>query len=307
MDQIKLGIEALSRIESELRIPTIEETPQPAPKRPAGLPYSAENPPSLPDLVDEMGTLPPASMIIGACDDRSHFFLELTEPQPGAILILGEAGSGKSRLLHSMVASLAAVNSPRLVRYALICDLEPEVQELIERPHCYRHYWPNALKAGDLVIELADLVEKRQGAKQDWGAVVLAIDDLAGFLSYLDDETIQQLTWLIANGPEMRIWTIATLEVGELAKLDKTLVNAFGTRLIGKINEPEMAEEISGSANAKPQNLQVGSQFGVVFGEEWIPFWVPTLNWKPAETEKETSPVTQTSRWAVEKTRMNAT
>jgi energy-coupling factor transporter ATP-binding protein EcfA2 len=281
MDQIKLGIEVLSRIESELRAPPSEAAP-PAPKRPAGLPYSAENPPALPDMVEEMGVLPPASMIIGACDDRSHLFLELTEPQPGAILILGEAGSGKSRLLQAMIGSLAAVNSPRHVRYALICDIEPDVQELIEKPHCYRHYWPNALKAGDLVLELADLIEKRQEYKQDWSAVVLAIDDLSSFVNYLDDETIEQLAWLIANGPEVRIWTIATLPVADLRKLDKDLIKAFGTRLVGKINEPEMAEEISGSANARPQTLQMGNQFGVVFGEEWIPFWVPTLAWKPA-------------------------
>jgi hypothetical protein len=302
MDQIKLGIEVLSRIENELRAPSQNEAPPPptetpTSRRPAGLPYSAANPPALPDLVEEMGPLPPASMIIGACDDHSHLFLELTEPRPGAILILGEAGSGKSRLLHGMIASLAAVNSPRHVRYALICDLEPDVQTLTEYPHCYRHYWPNALKAGDLVVELADLVEKRQGIKQDWGAVVLAIDDLASFMGYLDDETIEQLTWLIANGPEVRIWTIATLNVSELAKLDKTLVASFGTRLIGKINEPEMAEEISGGANARPQNLQAGNQFGVVFGEDWIPFWVPTLIRKPIETDEKASAVEPGNKW----------
>lgn len=285
MDQIKLGLEALSHIESELRSPPKNDDVQPV--RASNLPYSAENRPVLRDLVNEMGPLPPCSMIIGACEDHAHLFLDLRDAQPGSILITADTGNGQDRLLHAMLASLATVNSPRHVRYALIGELEPEMQALMELPHCYRHHWPNSLKASDLIVELADLVENRQQVEQNWSAVVLAIDGLAGFLSYLDDETIDQLTWLAFNGPAAHVWTIATLNAGEFSQLDGDILDAFGTRLIGKIEQRELADEISGSDKARVDELQAGSQFGVVFGEEWISFWVPDAGLSPSETDSQ--------------------
>jgi hypothetical protein len=280
MDQIKLGLEALSRIESELRAPPESDG---KPVRTPTLPYSANNLPVLSDLIGEMGPLPPCSMIIGACEDHAHLFLDLRDAQPGAILITADADNGQAHLLHAMLASLATVNSPRHVRYALIGDLEPELQALMEFPHCYRHHWPNSIKAGDLIVELADLVENRQTAEQDWSAVVLAIDDLAAFSSYLDDETVEQLTWLITNGPDVRVWTIATVNADQLPKLDETLLDAFSTRLLGKIEQRELVEQASRSEKARVDELQGGSQFGVVFGEEWISFWVPETGLSPRE------------------------
>ncbi|MFZ6026619.1 MAG: hypothetical protein ACOYYS_02790 [Chloroflexota bacterium] len=280
MDQIKLGLEALSRIESELRSPPKDD----APVRASALPYSADNPPVLRELLDEMGPLPPCSMVIGACEDRAHLFLDLRDARPGSILIVADEMDGPARLLRAMLASLAAVNSPRHVRYALIGDLEPEAQALTEFPHFYRHHWPSASKASDLIVELADLVESRSKAQQDWSAVVLAIDDLAGFLAYLDDETVAQLAWLAANGPAVRVWTLATLGAGEFSALDEDLLDAFGTHLIGKIEQQALADELCGSDKARPRALQAGSQFGVIFGDTWISFWVPDAGFSAQET-----------------------
>lgn len=288
LDQLKNGLDVFSLIEDGLFMSPKEDIPSPASSPTSRLPYSAENLPGLQDLVDEMGLLPPCSMVIGACDDRSHLFLDLTDPLPGAVLIVGEANSGKTRLLHAMLASLSVVNLPRHVRYVLISDLDQEVQTIIDQPHCYRHHWPNSPRACDLVVELADLVESRQKTPYNSSAVVLAIDDLAGFLSHLDDETIEQLAWLVANGPEVRVWPIATLRVEDFKQTNNndTLINSFGTRLVGKIDDsvdPELIEHLCGIKQALPSELQASSQFGVVFGNDWIRFWLPKADYASAK------------------------
>ena len=277
LDQLKLGWEVLSKIESEMhnRSSTeIERTPHPQGITPINWTVT---PPTLQDLIDEIGNLPPNAIIIGACEDRSHLFLDLTDPRPGSILIVGDHQSGKTHLLQAILASAGKLNPPRRVRYGIITPAVSEMIYLAGQPHCYQAVSAASGEAGDLVLELADIVEQRRNGFQAGAAFILAIDDLAQSINKLGEEMIEQFCWLVRCGPEARIWTVASLNTEDLESMDTTMLEMFDTRLFGNINSSDIPEVLGNYPNTRPNELQKGQQFGILFGEEWIPFWVPVV------------------------------
>jgi hypothetical protein len=239
--------------------------------------YSVESPPNLQGLIDEIGPLPPYSIVIGGCDDHSHLYMDLTDPTPGSILIAGDDQSGRSRLLDSILYSAAALNSPRRVRYAIIAPDLTGLEYLTTRPHCYQACSTDTSDAIDLIYELAEIADYRRNNQQTGSVIILAVDDLACLLSTMDDEMVEQLRWLVKVGPEVQIWTIATINSQDLPIIDIDFLNKFGTRLIGSIAAAELADYICGTDEPKPGKVIAGAQFNVLFNEDWIRFWIPAV------------------------------
>lgn len=239
--------------------------------------YSIENPPNLKELIQGIGPLPPYSIIIGGCDDHSHLFLDLTDPAPGSILIVGDDRSGRSHLMESILYSSTLLNSARRVRYALITPDITDLEYLTQRPHCYKATAINTNEAVDLIYELAEIADFRRNNQQTGSAILLAIDDLACLLSGLEEEMLEQLRWLVQIGPEVQIWTIATQNSHEVKNIDPEFINHFGTRLIGSVESTEVVNYLTGSDVNKADDVIAGSQFSVLFNEDWVRFWIPSV------------------------------
>jgi hypothetical protein len=239
--------------------------------------YSLETPPNIQDLIHEIGPLPPYSIIIGGCDDHSHLFLDLTDPAPGSILIVGDDHSKRSRLLESILISSSLLNSPRRVRYALIAPDITGLDYLTQRSHCYKATATATDEAIDLIYELAEIADYRRNNQQTGSAIILAIDDLALLLTGMNEDMLEQFNWLVQVGPEVQIWTIATLDSKSVKDIDPVYINQFGTRLIGSVESVEVVNYLTGSTDNKPNNLIAGSQFSVQFNEDWVRFWIPAV------------------------------
>lgn len=239
--------------------------------------YSVETPPDLQSLIADIGPLPPYSIIIGGCDDRSHLFMDLTDPAPGSVLIVGDDRSGRSSLLTSILHSSVVLNSPRRVRYAMITPDLAGLEFLTDQPHCYKADVTDTEEAVSLVYELAEIADYRRNNQQTGSAIILAIDDLACLLSAMDDEMVDQLRWLINVGPQVQIWTIATLDAQATADIDPDFLNQFGTRLIGSVATAEVVNILYGMEDQKPPEVIPGAQFSVLFNENWVKFWIPAV------------------------------
>jgi len=239
--------------------------------------YSVESPPNLQGLIEEIGSLPPYSIIIGGCDDHSHLFMELTDPAPGSILIAGDDQSGRSRLLDSILYSSAVLNSPRRVRYAIIAPDLTGLEYLTTRPQCYQACLTDTSDAIDLIYELAEIADYRRNNQQTGSIIILAVDDLACLLSTMDDEMVEQLRWLVKVGPDVQIWTIATLNSQDVPVIDPDFLNMFGTRLIGSVATAEIVTYLCGSEEPQPDKVIAGAQFTVLFNEDWVRFWIPAV------------------------------
>ena len=78
--------------------------------------------PSLSSALSEFNPLPRAALFLGLANDGLPILLNLLDPLPGPIMIVGDEGSGKANFLRSISSSVDRVHSPQEVRYSIISD-----------------------------------------------------------------------------------------------------------------------------------------------------------------------------------------
>lgn len=230
--------------------------------------------PSLHTLLSQIGPLSPFAIVLGSCEDGLPFLLDLTNPVPGALLITGDPGCGKTRLLRSMLASSVLLNTPEQVAFSILTQSPNEYLDLGEAQNCLELAVPEEKVAGALVRTMVAATEKSRPLDADGPATILAIDDLAGCLQSMDEQTLNCLHWLVSEGSRYRVWVIATLSSEQADLIDKRILAAFRTRLVGRILAPECSSYLAGDTFSGAQDLAAGYQFSVPFGEEWIRFWI---------------------------------
>ena len=234
-------------------------------------------------LIAEIGSLPQHAIVLGACEDGFHCYVDLSDPRPGSILITGDPDSGKTRLMQSILASAMAINSHRQLRYTLLVKDLSKYGAFRKSPHCYQVTLAASEEAKRVVNEMADLAEQRQSHHQPAPAILLAIDDLATLYSNLEADGMDDLNWLLHHGPSVQIWPIATLSSVDLEYVDEPVMQGFGTRLIGKLASQPLASYLSLHPQPIASRLAAGAQFSVLFDDEWITFWIPDIGLNPGE------------------------
>ncbi len=226
-------------------------------------------------LQEQVGDLPPYALLLGTSQDGAYLFLDLTDPRPGSILIIGDQDCGKGRLLRSLLASAAAFNPPRRIRFGLVTprpDLDPD---LVQLPHCYRVTVPEPDEIADLVQELQDILAQRRLSRQAGTAIILAFHELASAARQMDRQTVEELGRLVREGPASLVWVVATLETQEVNRLPPALIEGFGTLLMGKMQSPQFSSRLAQSFSLQTDHLAPGKQFSILYDTEWINFWIP--------------------------------
>lgn len=261
---------AIRELAPSTRMPNIRRTNAATVPGQGSSPYASV---TLDALVEEVRPLPQGSILIGACDDQGHFYLDLRDPSPGSILIAAKGACGPTRLLQSILSSAALLNSQRRLRYAyLSVELEWE-SPVLRQPYCYRAESTSSTTAGQLITQLADLAESRAGNGRSDTSLVLAINGLDSLCTHLEDHAYDDLAWLLQYGPTVNIWTFATLDVRYTKLLDVKLLDLFGTHLLGAM-DAKMAAIFQANASIT-RHLIPNKQFCVWFDNQWLSFWVP--------------------------------
>jgi len=231
--------------------------------------------PNMSEILDQTGPLPPYSVILGICEDGLPFLFDLTNPAPGSLLIVGDEGSGKTRLVRSILASAIKLSKPNQLAFSLITPNASQFQdEMLSIEYCQHFISPDESSAAKLIENLAQLTENRRRSSTPGQMILLVIDDLAACLQSLDDEQFRRLYWLVKHGPRSRIWVLATLDPANLEWMDDRILDAFRTRLMGAVTDSGLALSLAGDHGFRAGELVEGDQFCVPFGEEWIRFWI---------------------------------
>jgi hypothetical protein len=230
---------------------------------------------SIPEVLAQTGPLPPQTVLLGICEDGLPFLFDLTNPAPGSLLIIGDAGSGKTRLVKSILASAMQLSKPEQLSFSIITpDASLYQDEMLAIEYCRHFLSSEETSVAKLIENLAQLTEKRRRSNTPGPLVLLVIDDLAACLQSLDDEQFRRFYWLIKHGPRSRIWVLATFDPASIEWMDERILDAFRTRLIGPVTDPELAAYLAGDERFSSGGLDTSGQFCVPFGDDWIRFWI---------------------------------
>lgn len=231
--------------------------------------------PSLSEQLVEYSPLPAYSVFLGACEDQLPVLLDLTNPEPGAVLLVGDPGSGKNKLMDSVLKSACALNPPRRLRFCKISAHPDHLRGLSVYPHSYRLAAVRDPEVVDIIQELVETADHRRITGSLSGSIVLFIDDLAALVSSLDEEQTNMLLWLIQNGAQARIWVFSGLNPRQSASVQPSLINSFSTWLLGYTDPLKCGPSIPHEIVQAGERLIAGAQFAAYFESKWIPFWIP--------------------------------
>jgi hypothetical protein len=259
-------------------IPSVRNRPLPS-KQAVGLPQSRStvraNSPyasvTVEALVKEVGPLSPGCVLVGACEDRVHFYMDLYDPHPGSVLIASESRSGSARLLQAILSSAVLLNSYRRLRFTWLSAKASGPPGLLRQPHCYGTISAASQEAGQAITRLADVAERRLEQGSADSLLILAVDGLEGFYSKLDDQAYDDLVWLIRNGPTLRIWPFITLDAAWANRVGAGLIDLFGTRLLGRMDAGQT--QVFKGDPAITGRLVEEKQFCVWYDDTWLSFW----------------------------------
>ncbi|HEX8990082.1 MAG TPA: NACHT domain-containing protein [Anaerolineales bacterium] len=225
--------------------------------------------PTLPRVLKDLGPLPQAALFLGVADDLLPVLLNLADPVPGPILITGDSGSGKTRLLQLIARAAALLHDPDDLRFAVIAEQPQEWDDLTSSPNC-----EGVLSFLEPLTAnyLGSLVHWAHTNKHAREYVLLLIDGLEGLEA--DASLHQSLRWLLLRGPSRRIWPIVTLKATRASSVNQWLPS-FRTRLCGHIAPDRDLAPITGSSSASFDGLEAGAQFAMREGKLWLPFRLP--------------------------------
>lgn len=231
-------------------------------------------PRSLEQILAQNPRLPAQTAILGICDDGYPVLFDLMDDRPGPLLVTGETGSGKTRLLKMIVKSAVSLNSPYEVKYSLVTSQPDEWADLNQAGgHCHSAAPDYEDAAGENIIRLAEIASARKVGRQDGAAVLLVIDDLR-FIARADYDVRLNFEWLLKNGPESGIWPVVALPEQSALEMPR-IVSQFHTRIIGKMPLAS-SKRLALFEGLDTENLETGKQFAVRVQNDWLNFWLPS-------------------------------
>ena len=226
--------------------------------------------PLLRTVLTDASPLPQEALFLGLAEDGLPVLLNLFDPVPGPILIIGDQASGKTSLLQMVARAVDYLHPPSEVQYGVITQYPGE----------WHIFQGNQNSAGIYDLQdknvqelLQSLVTWAHNNKNDGQTILLMIDDLEAMTKL--DET--NLRWLLLRGPSHRIWPIVTLNASQ-AETIEAWVSLFRTRLFGHTQKLSDSQFVTGQHNKSLDGLIAGSQFTMPEGTGWLNFWVPIID-----------------------------
>ena len=227
--------------------------------------------PSLAEVLDEFGPMPPEALFLGVASDGLPVLLNLHDPVPGPILIAGDAGTGKTILLQIIAAAGGMMHQPEELQFGVLTSHPDEWSGLEDIPNNVGVFPIQHRSAEDFILSLASWAHGNKSSKQ---SVLLLLDDLEA-ISKLDFDARQNLRWLFLRGPARRVWPIVTINPNRMENTEPWL-EAFHTRVLGPIQNLQITRQM-GAENADLDSLNIGSQFALREGDHWLHFWIPSI------------------------------
>lgn len=235
--------------------------------------------PSLDQVLQQNPNLPTQAAVLGVCEDGLPVLLDMDDPTPGALVVIGDEREAQLEVLRTAIASLVKRSSPRSVQF-LVFSCEPETWQDWISAQGYDRYSLGVERAEsesirDWVIRLADWTEQRRLGQSSGPSVLLVMDTLS-FLTTLDYDIRLNFEWMAKEGPQAHVWPLAVVST-DLAKTlrGRRLLRAFQTQVLGYAHNTEDYVPLAGLDPKEAGAFRARGEFAVKAGENWLRFRLP--------------------------------
>jgi len=257
--QFSLALEALLELKAEVVSPSLRAKPVLAA-------------PTLNGVLAEIGALPREALFLGIALDGLPVLLNLNDSIPGPILIVGDAGSGKTSYLQMIAQTVQQTQRAENVQFAVITRRPDEWEDIPSTDHGVGIFLANHKATQELLLSLSSWAHVNK-SKQ---SVLLLIDDLEA-ITKMDDEALQNFRWLLLRGPAHRAWPILTMNPERYGEV-LPWIPLFRTRIFGRIEKQQIAQAVGADASSVLEKLEAGIQFSLRENGNWLRFWLPRLD-----------------------------
>ena len=209
------------------------------------------------------------ALLLGLGSEGLPVMLDLADPTPGPLLILADAGAGKTHLLRFIAGQISYNHHPDEVQFCTLTSYPEQWPAYDQLEHCRGILDCSQASAANRFAAVIGQVR----AMPVRAALLLLIDDPC----VLHPQALDLLHWLLQSGPSTRIWPVVALNAGQALDVSEW-VSRFRTRIFGRIADPAPAEEFTPAPDAGLENLQpspAGEQFSMRSNGHWLRFWVP--------------------------------
>lgn len=256
--QFSLALEALVELKQEMAVPPLRAQPMPAL-------------PTLSRVLAEIGSLPREALFLGVASDGLPVLLNLHDPIPGPLLVVGDAGAGKTAFLQTLVQGVQQTQRSEAVQFGVITNHPDEWENMETTPQRVGIFPVHHNSAQDFILSLASWAHANNKSRQ---SILLLIDDLEA-IAKLDFEALQNFRWLLLRGPARRVWPIITLNAERYGQV-LAWIPMFRTRIFGKIAKEHVAGALGGDQASALNRLEAGIQFSLRENGKWLKFWLPS-------------------------------
>lgn len=229
--------------------------------------------PTLDEVLEEYLPLPQATIFFGVAEDGLPVLLDLSNAAVGALLLLGDRGSGKTHLLRTVARALIQTKDAAQVRFTVITRRPEEWEDLCEASHCDGVFGASENRAADMLYSLA----ARGHADRERSVTLLFLDDLT-LVQGLEYEIRLHTQWLLARGPKRKIWPVVTLASQDFFEM-QSWTALMHTYLFARIADSRHMQQLGDRLSLPPEapcgNLRPAKEYALTEGEHWLHFWIP--------------------------------
>jgi hypothetical protein len=228
--------------------------------------------PALDRVLSEIGPLPPQALFLGIASDGLPVLLNLYDPHPGPILVIGDPGAGKTAFLKSIAHSLSLTHTEGEMQYGVITTRSEQWEQGAKTGHRVGIFDVTQAGAQDFVQSLASWAHGNRNSTQ---SILILIDNLDATVN-MEPEALNHFRWLLLRGPARRVWPIITLEAGRYGQVLAWLEN-FRTRVFGRVADSQVSQALGGDHASGLDQLEAGTQFSLRENGGWLRFWLPSF------------------------------